>query len=89
MTAKQNGKGYWNLGTEQESQQDKIDLAARRSLERFQLLVKILVDLKATETLSALQECTNQIFRQADTCLAEGKTMTIRDGSDSTDPGWN
>lgn len=88
MTAQNNGQSHWLSGNEDTDRNTQIDLAARRSLERFQLLTKILVDLKDEQRLTALQECIHQMFRQASECLETGKTMVIRE-SDTTDPNWN
>ena len=86
--AKQNGKSYWNTETngDPENLAAKIELSTNLSIERFQRLIQVLVELKDTQRLLALQAVTQELYRRADECLSQGKTMTF---ADDVDNGWN
>jgi len=88
MTARAAGKASWNVESDdnQSSVETKIDAATKTSIKRFQLLIQILVNTGDTKRLLALQAVTQELYRRADECLSQGKTMTI---ADDVDPGWN
>ena len=79
-----NGKSYWDIGKDgdQQSQAEKIEFATKVSIERFQRLIQILVELKDTQSLLNLQAVTLELYRRADECLSQGKTMTIKEEVD-------
>lgn len=87
MTARRNGKSYWHVKPETKEQEDKMtDRAFKMVLNTIQYAITLLVNAKDTKRLVALQSCTNKLYEQADTCLSQGRTMTI---ADDVDPGWN
>ena len=92
MTAQQNGESYWDTGgnggdtMQLKTLEMKADMVTDKVLEQLQELVQILVELKDTERLLTLLSCTREVFRRADECMSQGKTMSIADSQDS---GWN
>ena len=61
---------------------EKIDSSIAMALNTFQEAVLLLTNLKDHRRLTALQACTNEVYRRADECLSQGKRMKIEDAKD-------
>ena len=61
---------------------EKIDSSVAMALNTFQEAVLLLTNLKDHRRLTALQTCTNEVYRRADECLSQGKRMKIEDAKD-------
>jgi len=73
--AKSNGKAHWYL--ECALSEDKTQEAVKTLLSTFQKVVCHLVNQSDTQSLIIMQRCCNEVFKQADICISEGKKMEV------------
>ena len=78
MTARMNGRATWNTGVQTEEQKDiATDKAFKMVLETLQRAVVYLVNSRDTQRLIALQACTNQLYKNANGAMDQGKEMGV------------
>ncbi len=79
--AESNGRSYWSIDTngDPEKLEQITDAAMKQVLQTMQQAIVHLTNQQDTRRLQALQACTNQLYKQADTCLSQKKKMTIAD----------
>ena len=80
MTAKQSGKSHWAIEPKTKDQKKFItDQAFQMVLKTIQHAIVHLTNSNQSKRLQALQACTNQLYKQADQCLSQGKRMVVTD----------
>ena len=87
MSAKQNGKSYFqiNTGGDQERLDLLIDKTMSKVLATLQTAIVLLTNESRDKELEALQSCVSELLRQASECRREGKKMAIIDEYQGTE----
>lgn len=81
MTAKANGKLGWTINTNGDPEKLEMvtDAAIKHVLKTMQRAIVVLTNTKDARRLQALQNCTQQLYKQVSECFEKGKTMSISD----------